>query len=109
MISVFYLDDDALLCKIFKESFQKSNIEVTTFTDADDAINAAQKNPPSIFFIDFQLINTDGNQVAKAVDASIPKILVTGDLQSSPTKDFQGVISKPYDLSLVQSLIDAFR
>ena len=107
-VQVVYLDDDELLCKIFYDSFHRDGVNVRTFLNADEAIEAVSTNPPDIFFIDFRLKGTNGDKVAQSVSKDIPKVLVTGDLSAEPEGEFVAIVSKPYDLDEVQSIINAF-
>ena len=104
-ISIYYLDDEEALCDIFVELFETSSVRVTTFVDADLAIEACQLTPPDLIFIDFRLSNTTGDEVASILAESIPKILVTGDFSFKLKSDFVKVTSKPFDLDEIEELI----
>jgi CheY-like chemotaxis protein len=106
-INVYYLDDDSFLCELFSELVGSETINVTTFTDADIAIEACNKNPPQVFFIDYRLPSTTGDEVAFAIDNNIPKVLVSGDLFLEPEYKFIKIISKPTDFKLVHGLISS--
>jgi DNA-binding response OmpR family regulator len=48
---VLYLDDEAELCEIFSDELSSPEVSVTTYTDPDAAIAAAQRQPkPDIVF-----------------------------------------------------------
>jgi len=106
--TVYYLDDEAALCDIFAEFFGSDLIHVTTFLDADKAIEACRLTPPDLFFIDFRLPNTTGDQVALALDRSIPKILLTGDFSFKLECKFDQIISKPFQFDEIQDLINRY-
>jgi CheY-like chemotaxis protein len=105
-INVFYLDDEEMLCDIFAEILGSGQIRITTFTDENEAIAACQQTPPDLFFIDYRLPNMTGSDVAFAIDPSIEKILVTGELSVNCNYNFKKIISKPYKFDLIANLID---
>ena len=106
-IKIFYLDDEEKLCELFAEYFSSELVQITTFVDANRAIESSRSNPPDLFFIDYRLAGTTGDEVAQAIEQSIPKVLVTGNEFFTPSYNFAQIISKPYDFSLIQGLIDA--
>ena len=105
-INIFYLDDEEALCEIFAEILGTDQIKITTFINAHEAISACQNTPPDLFFIDYRLPNMTGSDVAFAVDSSIKKILVTGDLSVNCDYKFNRIISKPYKFDHIANMID---
>jgi len=103
---IYYLDDEAHLCTIFKEFIDSNDIKVTTFTDANEAIAKCIDEPPDLIFIDYRLTDTTGEDVAQLLAESIPKILVTGDLISPGSLLFLRVIHKPYKLAELKKVIN---
>jgi DNA-binding NtrC family response regulator len=107
-INIFYLDDEESLCDIFTEILSSEQIKITTFTNENKAIAACQQTPPDLFFIDYRLPSMTGSDVAFAVDPSIEKILVTGDLSVNCKYHFKRIISKPYKFDFMANLIDEY-
>ncbi len=103
---VYYLDDEAELCNVFKDFIENDDIEVVTFVDCYDAVQACAENKPDIIFIDYRLKDHTGNMVAKVLDKDIDKILVTGELNLPEYDLFSLVISKPFSLSEVSQIIE---
>ncbi len=62
-----------------------------TIQDIDDR---KQTEPPDIMFIDYRLADTSGDRVARKLDDSIEKILVTGELTLPDKSLFLENISK---------------
>ena len=108
-VSVYYLDDEELLCEIFSEHISSDQVDVTTFSDSNDAIEACRKKPPDILFIDYRLPGTTGDVVASGIDDRIPKVLVTGDITYASGYQFKKVISKPCNYQEVLNIIDMYR
>lgn len=109
---VYYLDDERQLCDVFAEFIADDDIQVTTFTEADLAIDACKTEPPDIMFLDYRLADTTGIEVAETLetlDKDFVKILVTGELESPSTKLFHSIIPKPYRLVEIKSLIQSLK
>ncbi len=105
MITVYYLDDESDLCRIFAHLFTTKDVRVVTFSDPDEAIAAYRKEKPDVFFIDYRLPQTSGDQVALMFDDDVPKVLVTGDLQVEPTYPFYALLRKPFPAAKVRELL----
>ena len=104
-LSIVYLDDEIQLGEIFREFVESDAVRVHTFTEAHKAIDFCHQTPPEMAFIDFRLSDTTGIVVAKALDAEIFKVLVTGELVPPGSNSFDEVISKPFKLKEIQNVI----
>ena len=107
-IKVYYLDDEQALCENFADYFASEAVEVTTFTDPAKAIALTQTNPPDLFFVDFRLPSTTGDEVAKSIAADIPKYLITGDVSVKTEYKFKAVFNKPYKSEDILQVLDGF-
>jgi CheY-like chemotaxis protein len=94
-LKIYYLDDEEALCENFFDYFTSKDVIVTTFTDPNVAIDIIKKNPPDIFFIDYRLPGTTGDEVAKVLDPLLPKFLITGDIYVKTEYPFNSIFSKP--------------
>lgn len=108
-MKIYYLDDEEALCDIFKELFSDNYTTVETFIDAGNAISRCETAPPDIIFIDYRLTDTSGDKVAAALDSSIVKVLVTGELEVPNNTLFFDVVSKPYKLSKLKEIVDTLK
>ncbi len=95
-LKVYYLDDEEGLCENFSDAFSTEKFCVITFTDPAKAVEAAKLNPPDLFFLDYRLPGTTGDQIAQALDPKIPKFLITGDIFIETNYKFMKVFAKPY-------------
>lgn len=107
-VNVYYLDDEETLCEIFSAHISSDQINVTTFSDSNETIEACKNNPPDILFIDYRLPGTTGDLVVLDIDESIPKVLVTGDLSYNSRYQFNKIISKPCNYKEVKNIIDEY-
>ena len=105
-LKIFYLDDEVELCENFADLYNTDNVCVTTFSDPAQAVEAAKSNPPDLFFFDYRLPGTTGDQVAQLMDPKIPKFLITGDMTVVTTYKFLRVFSKPCKEA---DILEAFR
>ena len=106
-LKVLYLDDEPFLCEIFSEEFSGEEIQVSTFTDPKEALDAARLNPPDIIFLDNRLPGTSGDEVAQAMGGLAPKYLITGDNVVNSTYKFTAVLSKPVDGAVIRAVFDS--
>lgn len=104
-LKIYYVDDEPELLEIFIDTFSTSEIEIKTFLDANEFIEASKNQKPDLVFIDYQLKNTTGPELARKIDASIPKFLITGDIFMKQDSQFISCVSKPLDIEAIKSLI----
>lgn len=106
-LNVYYLDDELGLCENFEDWFSSADVNVKTFTDAQNAIDAIRAHPPDILFIDYRLVGTTGDVVAQSLNANFPIYLVTGDISAKTTFEFKKVILKPYSEKEIFGILEA--
>jgi DNA-binding response OmpR family regulator len=104
-INVVYIDDEEMLCQMFKEYLQSEEINITVFTDEEPAIAFCNNTNPDLIFIDYRLKKSNGIEVAKAISSPSKKILITGELDVVMDKCFDHKIEKPYRLAATKELI----
>ena len=94
--------------KTLSTRFASIEINVTTFTDPNMALEVAEANPPDILFIDYRLQDITGDEVASKMAAEIPKYLITGDNFLKIDYSFKAILIKPYQPEEIQQVLDAF-
>ena len=105
-ITVFYIDDEEMICENFQDEFESDEVIIKTFIDPTVAIDEAKNDPPDLIFVDFRFPNSSGDKLANALPEAIPKILVTGDLNINATYEFTEVLTKPAPTEDVQRIIE---
>lgn len=104
-VKIVYIDDEELLCQMFKEYLHANNIDITVFTDEVCAITYCNDNNPDIIFIDYRLKQLNGVDVAKAIVSDAIKVLITGELDVTMDNCFSDKIQKPYRLAAIKNFI----
>lgn len=104
---IYYLDDELDLLEIFIDSFSNENFHITGFNDIDTFKKQVHSSPPDLIFLDYRLPNTTGDEIALGLNASIPKVLITGDLSVKTQTVFSAIIRKPFSTKDVASLLDS--
>ena len=104
-INVVYIDDEEALCQVFKEYLDSNDIQISVFTDEEPAIEYCNKTKPDLIFIDYRLKKLTGVDVAKAINCTSHKILITGELNVTMDMCFDYKIEKPYRLSSIKDYI----
>ena len=106
--TVVYIDDEPHLCTVFKEFFSSSTSSVYTFTEAEPAIDFCEKNNVDMVVIDFRLVGTTGDEVAREISQKVPKILVTGELTNPTSFEFDHIVYKPFKLAELRSIMSPY-
>ena len=77
--TIMVVDDDPNIAQLVKLYLEKEGFEVTVETRGDDAVDAFQKNPPSLMLLDIMLPGMDGLQVCRAIRqiSTIPIIMLS--------------------------------
>jgi DNA-binding response OmpR family regulator len=104
-INVVYIDDEEMLCQMFKEYLQSEEINLTVFTDEEPAIAFCNNTNPDLIFIDYRLKKSNGIDVANAITYQTKKILITGELDVIMDTCFDHKIEKPYRLADIKEFI----
>lgn len=105
-VKVLFLDDDVDLCEIFCDSFSAPDIEIISFTDPEKAIDYLHNNDSDLIFLDYRLPKTNGDIVAARMPRSIPKYLLTGELEVEPGFSYAAVLRKPFEGRVISKILD---
>ena len=108
-LKLVYIDDELDLCEIFDALFASEMVSVRTFTDPREGVQAIASDRPDVLFIDYRLPGVSGIELARGIDPSIPKYLVTGEINIEAQANFLGIIAKPIDVDKVSQIIDGHR
>ena len=106
-ITVYYIDDEPMICENFQDEFESDEVVIKTFLDPQDAVKEAQTQAPDLIFIDFRFPKATGEEVANALPPDIPKILVTGDLNIKTSYEFKATLTKPAPSDEIFAILDA--
>lgn len=76
---ILVVDDDKRICEFIELYLRREMFEVETCHEGTQAIEAFQKNPPSLIILDIMLPNQDGYQVCHEIRkiSNIPIIMLT--------------------------------
>ena len=77
--TILIVDDDPNIAQLARLYLEKEGFEVSVVTRGDEAVNAFQKNPPSLMLLDIMLPGMDGWQVCRAIRqiSNIPIIMLS--------------------------------
>lgn len=106
MIKVLYVEDEASLAKIVKESLQSRSFEITHLSDGEHVIETFRAFKPDICVFDVMLPVKDGFTLGKevrSIDPKVPIIFITAKNQTEDVLEgFQSggndYIKKPFSL-----------
>jgi CheY-like chemotaxis protein len=106
-ITIYYLDDEPDLLELFVETFSQEGRVVRGFVSVSEFLEEVAKSPPHIVFLDYRLPRITGDEVALRLPPSLPKVLLSGELQPSTRADFYALMQKPFKAQDIESLIAA--
>lgn len=116
-IKILLVDDEVKFLKAISDRLSLKGFTVTTATNGDDAINAAQKGGFDVAVVDLQMPGTDGAQVLKILKQKhkyIEIIMLTGHATVDSAVECTRLgafkyLEKPYDFDkLVEALKEAY-
>jgi DNA-binding response OmpR family regulator len=103
---IIILDDEPDLGEVFAAFLQRPDRQIWTFTDPEECLRQVATIRPHLAFLDYRLPGTNGDIIASRMPASIPKVLITGELDVQLTQPFIEVFQKPFSLHEIGALID---
>jgi len=106
MIKILYVEDEASLAKIVKESLQSRSFEIVHLSDGQHVLETIKEFKPDICLFDVMLPIKDGFTLGKevrSVDPKVPIIFITAKNQTTDViEGFQSggndYIKKPFSL-----------
>lgn len=112
-IKLLVIDDEPIVGKRLKQAFMKMGIEVETFTDPIEAMNAIKQKSFDIVVTDLKMEGMDGMTILERVQRLNPKakvIIITGYAQVDTASEAfrKGVfdfIPKPFRLEELKNVI----
>jgi DNA-binding NtrC family response regulator len=106
-LRILILDDEPIVCKRLKPTFQKMGYEVETFTDSASALARLHETTFNIVITDLKMEGADGMKVLTGAKESSPDthvIVITGfatldTAKESYRKGAFDFVAKPFKLS----------
>jgi len=110
---VLLVDDEKEFLEIMSERMEARDMEVTTATSADQALEIIEKEAFDAIILDFQMPGMDGMEALKAIKAKKPElqiILLTGYATVEKSVEAMKIgatdfVEKPADLELLTEKI----
>ncbi len=111
--SILILDDEPIVSKRLRPSFEKKGYEVETFTSSADALKRVRERKFNIVITDLKMEGVDGMQFLTEVKSLYPDtevIVITGFATMATAKESfsKGVfdfLAKPFKLSEITEVI----
>lgn len=111
---IWVIDDDRAMRWVLEKTFKEEGFEVTSFEDAQSALNRIHQNPPDVILSDIRMPGIDGLSFLAKVKESypdLPVIIMTAhsDLESAVASYQTGAfeyLPKPFDIDEAQALVN---
>lgn len=106
MNKVWIIDDDRSIRWVLEKALKKNDMEVTSFSNADDVLKAIEKDQPNVILSDIRMPGMDGLTLLSKLKARLPELPVIimtahSDLESAVSAYDGGAfeyLPKPFDL-----------
>ena len=108
MLNIYCVEDEPQILELISLLIEGLNCHLTVFEDPKLALEAINKVPPDLLLVDYRLPGLTGVELSKSISRTIPKILITGELDLELDCDFYAVFIKPFDLNLLKNIITKF-
>ena len=110
---VMVLDDETIVCERLRSTLEKSNLEVETFTDPNEAIKRIAEKFFPVLITDLKMKGLDGIEILKMVQkisSETKVIIITGFATMEKAKEALKMgaydfIAKPFKLSQLRDLV----
>lgn len=110
------IDDDKDLLDVIKIYFEMEGYVVFTLPRVDNIFKAFNQYSPDLILLDYQLPEENGDKICQQLKSNpatfnIPVIMISGYSKAELDRDYHGwngVVSKPFDLAVLQSAIEKF-
>jgi DNA-binding NtrC family response regulator len=110
---VMVLDDETIVCERLRSTLEKSNLEVETFTDPNEAIKRIAEKFFPVLITDLKMKGLDGIEILKMVQkisSETKVIIITGFATMEKAKEALKIgaydfIAKPFKLSQLRDLV----
>ncbi len=102
---ILVIDDEPMICELL-EWILRANYDVQTADDSVNGLETARSSPPDLILCDLTMPKLSGpalisRLLADPVTASVPVLLVSGDVSVHPGspawKHIAGVLQKPFN------------
>ncbi len=112
-LRILVLDDEPIVCKRLKPTFEKMGYDVETFTDSTAALRRLRESVFDIVITDLKMEGADGIQVlmgAKESCAATKVIVITGFATQETARESQRrgaieFIAKPFKISDIAACV----
>ncbi|NLZ17007.1 MAG: response regulator [Desulfobulbaceae bacterium] len=114
-LKLMVVEDSSMIRDLFLDIFSEDNFTILTASSGAKALELAFSELPQLIFIDLNLPDTDGWQVAKTLrnntqTTATPLIVMTGQfLKAEEYKHhFDDFLQKPFQLKQLRTMVDSW-
>ena len=98
--AILYIDDEAMLCRVFQRILDGCGAPVVTFTDPELALAYARANKVAAIVCDYRMPTLSGLELLERLEIDVPFVLISGDIAIAPLVQSNprvtAVLAKPF-------------
>ena len=111
---IFFVDDDAVTCRVMKRNCDNAEFQCETFQDAKSCLNEFKKTGANIVITDLRMPNMNGFDLLselRSIDEDVPVVVMTGyssvenavEAMKRGANDF---IKKPFEFNELKLMLE---
>jgi len=108
--AIIYVDDEAMLCRVFQRIFEGCGAPIVTFTDPALALAYAHEHPVAAIVCDYRMPTLSGLEFLERLQIEVPFVLISGDIAIAPlvrsNPRVTALLAKPF---LPEALLELLR
>ena len=114
-ISILVIDDDPIICRLFRDTLERHGYQVTTSLSSVDALRLVRDNQFNLIFLDLKMPELNGAELFHEIRqlSNVPVVIITGYPDSDLMEKAMEcgpflVMKKPFDSIDIIGAVQSF-
>ncbi len=107
-LKIIYIDDEPDICEAFAVIMESDAIQIITFTSPIELLKSIDGINADLIISDYRMPGMTGVELARKLSPSLPKVLLTGELNLKDTSEFVQIFQKPCDYKALDKFLKEF-
>ena len=110
--AILYIDDEAMLCRVFQRVLDGCGAPIVTFTDPELALAYTREHPVAAIVCDYRMPGLSGLELLERLEIEVPFVLISGDIGIAPIVQSNprvtAVLAKPFQPEALLALLQPY-